>query len=171
MPPSATHDGGQNSKVCGGRDACSAINCSNSRSRKIILSLSERLSKVSESVLLAAFFLCLDYFRSNIPACVAVNKQKLMVFITLFAYSNTARQHTITNYPTLTKKDWAVSLNIETTPLTRTSSNIETTHLTRTSSNIETIPLTQSYIVNEHCNPRNKRVCKEKKQSMARTGH
>ena len=44
-------------------------------SRKIILSLSERLSKVSESILLA-FFVCLDYIRSNRPACVAVNKNK-----------------------------------------------------------------------------------------------
>ena len=47
-------------------------------SRKTVLSLSERLSKVSESILLA-FFLCLDYIRSNRPACVAVisvNKTK-----------------------------------------------------------------------------------------------
>ena len=44
-------------------------------SRKIILSLSERLSNVSESVLFA-FFLCLDYIRSNRPAYVAVKKKK-----------------------------------------------------------------------------------------------
>ena len=44
-------------------------------SRKIILSLSERLSKVSESILFA-LFLYLDYIRSNRPACVSVNKQK-----------------------------------------------------------------------------------------------
>ena len=51
-------------------------------SRKIILSLSERLSKVSESVLLPFFFfLCLDYIRSNRPACVAVNKIIRLLYV------------------------------------------------------------------------------------------
>ena len=36
------------------------------------------------------------------------------------ADNNTARQQTLTNYPN-TKKDMSGSLNIETTPLTRTS--------------------------------------------------
>ena len=75
-------------KVCSGRDACSenklfqfAIRVS----RKIILSLSERLSKVSESML-SAFFLCLDYIRSNTPACVAVNK-KIVCFALMVCFS------------------------------------------------------------------------------------
>ena len=44
-------------------------------SRKIILLLSKILSKVSESILFA-FFLRVDYIRSNRPAYVAVKKRR-----------------------------------------------------------------------------------------------
>ena len=83
-PPTVTHDGGQNVGLrrYGRVYRNKLFQFEVQVSRKIILSLSERLSKVSESILFA-FFLRLDYIRSNRPACVAV-KEKILCFA--FAY-------------------------------------------------------------------------------------